>query len=207
MKRRDFLKAAGTFTAGTLVCGCAGNELIGRSRISKKPNMIFIMADDLGYGDLGCFGGKDLLTPCVDRMAAEGIRFTQCYAGHCVCAPSRSVLMTGQHGGHTRVRENKAKKGGWADEITGGKHRLPLFPEDVTIAEVLKKANYATGITGKWGLGEAGSTGEPNKQGFDEWLGYLNQNHAVFYYTDYLWKNGKKFELKGNKDGGKQQYT
>ena len=203
LTRRDFLRTTAV-AAGAAALGVTTSAFAAKKR---KPNMIFIMADDLGYGDLGCYGGKDLLTPCVDRMAAEGIRFTQVYAGHCVCAPSRSVLMTGQHGGHTRVRENKAKKGGWADEVTGGRHRLPLFPEDVTIAEVLKKADYATGITGKWGLGEVGSPGEPNKQGFDEWLGYLNQNHAVYYYTDYLWKDGKKITLEGNKNGKKQQYT
>jgi arylsulfatase A-like enzyme len=115
--------------------------------------------------------------------------------------------MTGQHTGHTRVRENKCNKGGVPDELTGGRGRLPLKDEDVTIAEVLKQAGYVTGMTGKWGLGEAGTSGEPNKQGFDEWFGYLNQNHAVFYYTEYLWRNGQKVPLEGNKDGKKQQYT
>jgi len=165
------------------------------------------MADDLGYADLGCYGQKLIQTPCIDQMAREGMRFTQCYAGACVCAPSRSVLMTGQHTGHTRVRENKCRVGGVRDEITGGGCRLPLKDEDVTVAEVLKQAGYATGITGKWGLGEAATSGVPTRQGFDEWLGYLNQNHAVFYYTDYLWRNEEKMILEGNKDGKRQQYT
>jgi len=172
-----------------------------------RCNIVFIMADDLGYADLGCYGQKLTQTPNVDRMAAEGMRFRQCYAGACVCAPSRSVLMTGQHTGHTRVRENKCSVGGVRDEITGGGCRAALKDEDVTVAEVLKDAGYATGITGKWGLGDPGTTGIPNRQGFDEWLGYLNQNHAVFYYTDYLWHNEEKMILQGNKNGNRRQYT
>jgi len=165
------------------------------------------MADDLGYGDLGCYGQKLTNTPCIDRMAEEGIRFTQCYAGGCVCAPSRSVLMTGRHLGHTRVRENKCKVGGVPDEETGGGCRAPLLLRDVTAAEVLNKAGYATGITGKWGLGDPGTTGIPTRQGFDEWFGYLNQNHAVYYYTDYLWRGRERIILKGNKNGKCKQYT
>jgi len=208
MRRREFLKAAG-FYAGITLAGCTATRMSGGRprRPGKKPNIIFIMADDLGYGDLGCYGQRLIETPNVDQMAMEGMRFTQCYAGGAVCAPSRSVLMTGQHLGHTRVRKNKCRTGGVPDEMTGHGCRPPLLPEDVTVAEVLKSAGYATGITGKWGLGDPGTTGEPNKQGFDEWFGYLNQNHAVFYYTDYLWHNGKKVTLHGNLDGKKQQYT
>ena len=181
--RRGFLKGLGLGAASLTLGGCSG-MLRNGSTAKQKPNIIFIMADDLGYGDLGCYGQQLLQTPSVDQMAIEGMRFSQCYAGACVCAPSRSVLMTGQHLGHTRVRKNKCVTGGAPDEMTGRGCRPPLLPEDVTVAEVLKKAGYVTGMTGKWGLGEAGTTGEPNKQGFDEWFGYLNQNHAVFYYTD-----------------------
>ena len=116
------------------------------ARSSSAPNIIFILADDLGYGDLGCYGQKQIQTPNLDRFAAEGIRFTQCYGGTTVCAPSRSCLMTGQHSGHTRVRGNDA---------------TPLRPEDVTVAELLKKSGYTTGLIGKWGLGLAGTTGTP----------------------------------------------
>lgn len=176
---------------------------------ASRPNLIFIMADDLGCGDLGCYGQKLIQTPRLDRMAAEGTRFTHCYAGAPVCAPARSVLMTGQHTGHTRVRDNSGRVGGAPDEMSdaGERHRIPLLDEDVTVAEVLKKSGYATGITGKWGLGEAGTTGVPNRQGFDEWYGFLNQNHAVFYYTDYLWRDGKKETIEANKNNARQKYT
>lgn len=147
---------------------------------ARKPNIVFIMADDLGYGDLSCYGQKKFATPRLDRMAAEGTRFTQYYAGSTVCAPSRSVLMTGLHTGHTRIRGNA---------------RHPLLPEDVTVAEVLKAAGYATGIMGKWGLGEDGSTGVPNRQGFDEWFGYLNQAHAHRHFTDHLFRNEENVKV------------
>lgn len=148
---------------------------------AEQPNIIFIMADDLGYGDLGCFGQKVIQTPNLDRMAAQGMRFTDCYAGSTVCAPSRCCLMTGLHTGHALVRGNA---------------RLPLRPEDVTVAEVLKQAGYGTAIIGKWGLGEPDSTGIPNRQGFDTWFGYLNQRHAHNYYPSYLWLNEIKAELR-----------
>jgi len=138
------------------------------------PNIIFILADDLGYGDLGCYGQKKIKTPNIDRLAAEGIRFTQCYAGTTVCAPSRSSLMTGQHTGHTRIRGNNA---------------YPLQREDVTAAEVLKKAGYNTGLIGKWGLGLPNTTGTPTKKGFDEFFGFLSQTHAHDYYPTNIWRN------------------
>lgn len=147
------------------------------------------MADDLGQYDLGCCGQKNILTPAVDRMAAEGRMFTQCYTGAAVCAPSRSCLMTGLHTGHTRVRNNSASTGGVPPQ-----GRVPLRDEDLTVAEVLKEAGYATGITGKWGLGEPGTTGVPNKQGFDQWLGFLNQRHAHTYYPEYIWNN-EEFQI------------
>jgi arylsulfatase A-like enzyme len=151
----------------------------------RRPNILFILADDLGYGDLGCYGQARVKTPNLDRLAAEGRRFTQCYAGSTVCAPSRCCLMTGRHTGHARVRGNAL---------------VPLLPEDVTAAEVLKAAGYATGVIGKWGLGEPGTTGLPNRQGFDEWFGYLNQYHAHNYYPEFLWKNEAKYRLDGNEE-------
>jgi arylsulfatase A-like enzyme len=153
---------------------------------APKPNIIFILADDLGYGELGCYGQKIIQTPNLDRLAAEGMRFTQFYAGSTVCAPSRSVLMTGQHLGHTTVRGN-----------AGGRNMeaQSLRPDDVTVARVLKQAGYTTGLIGKWGLGELESTGEPRKHGFDYYFGYLNQTHAHNHFPDFLWRNGEKVSL------------
>lgn len=196
MNRRTFLKTSAAVTVFPLLPSHS------RAACAGKPNVIFIMADDLGYGDLGCYGQKHIKTPNIDKLAAEGSRFTQCYAGSTVCAPSRSVLMTGLHTGHTRVRGNKARRGG-----VGPERRLPLEPEDLTIAEVLKKAGYTTGITGKWGLGEPGTTGVPNRQGFDQWLGYLNQAKAHSYYPPYLWKNETKLPLAANANGRNGQYS
>ncbi len=158
MNRRTFLSTALAAAA--------------RAQATPPPNFLFIMADDLGYGDLGCFGQKKIATPNIDRMATEGMRFTDAYAGCTVCAPSRSVLMTGKHTGHTSVRAN-----------TGG---VPLLPEDVTIAEVLRTVGYNNGCFGKWGLGDVGTTGVPTKQGFDAFFGYLHQVHAHFQYPGYL---------------------
>ncbi|HYE31329.1 MAG TPA: arylsulfatase, partial [Methylomirabilota bacterium] len=150
------------------------------AQAADKPNIIFILADDLGYGDLACYGNKRIKTPNLDRMAQEGMRFTSAYAGSTVCAPSRSALMTGQHTGHTRIRGNA---------------RVPLLPEDVTVAEVLKQNGYKTALVGKWGLGEADTTGVPNEQGFDYFFGYLNQRHAHNYYPTFLWRNKEKVKL------------
>jgi arylsulfatase A-like enzyme len=149
----------------------------------RQPNILFILADDLGYGDLGCYGQKQIQTPNIDRLAVEGMRFTQCYAGSTVCAPSRCALMTGLHTGHGTVRGNAL---------------VPLRPEDLTVAELLHQANYATTLIGKWGLGEPGSTGIPNRKGFDYFFGYLNQVHAHNYYPDFLWRNQEKVPLAGN---------
>lgn len=171
----------------------------------ERPNIIFIMADDLGYGDLGCYGQKLIKTPHIDKLAKEGIRFTQCYAGSTVCAPSRSVLMTGKHTGHTTVRGNRGKGGVLG--LGGVKGRVPLNAEDITVAEVLKQAGYTTGMTGKWGLGEPNTSGLPNRQGFDQWFGYLNQKNAHTYYPPYVWHNEQKVELNGNKKNPKTDYT
>jgi arylsulfatase A-like enzyme len=163
-----------------------------RLKAAGRPNILLILADDLGYGDLGCYGQKRIRTPNLDRLAAEGMRFTQCYAGSPVCAPSRAALLTGQHTGHTRIRGNA---------------EVPLAPEDVTVARVLHGTGYVTGAVGKWGLGLEGTTGHPNRQGFDEWFGYLDQTHAHNYYPAYLWRNERQWPLHGNVGGSKHQYS
>ncbi len=160
----------------------------------EKPNIIFIMADDAGYGDFGCFGSEAIHTPNIDQLAREGMKFTHAYAGATVCAPARSTLMTGQHTGHTTVRDNAGGKQG-VKGLGGASGRVPLNDDDVTIAEVLKTAGYTTGAFGKWGLGEPETTGHPLNQGFDEWFGYLNQRRAHTYYTSHLWSNRSKVEL------------
>jgi arylsulfatase A-like enzyme len=201
LNRRHFLKTAGLGAAAVLA-GCAA------STSTRKPNIIFIMADDLGWGDVGCYGQTKIKTPHIDNLAHEGLRFTNCYAGGAVCAPSRSVLMTGQHLGHTRVRGNGGKVGGVEVTDNGGlQRRVPLEAEDITVAELLKKAGYTTGMTGKWGLGEPGTFGEPNQQGFDDWFGYLNQRRAHTYWPPYLWKNGEKIVLDENKNGRQGAYS
>ncbi len=194
MNRREFLNLAAGGAVAVVIpsSGCESEFARSKGGTARRPNIIFILADDLGYGDLGCYGQDKIRTPNLDRMAAEGMRFTQHYAGSTVCAPSRCALMTGLHTGHCWVRGNK---------------RVPLRPCDVTVAELLKKAGYATGITGKWGLGEPETTGIPNKQGFDQWFGYLNQHNAHFYYQPFLWKNKQLVVLEGNKDGQRRQYT
>lgn len=151
-----------------------------------KPNLILIVADDLGYGDLGCYGQQKILTPHLDRLAAEGIRFTQFYAGSTVCAPSRSVLMTGQHTGHTTVRGNAPANRAAAQSLRA---------EDVTLAEVLRQAGYRTALIGKWGLGVPDGEGHPNRQGFDYFYGFLSQVHAHNHYPDYLWRNAERIAL------------
>ncbi len=180
------------------------NEVVQVSQF-KKPNIIFIMADDLGYADLGCYGQKIIQTPNIDKLAKEGMRFTQTYSGSSVCAPARSVLMTGMHTGHTRVRGNFGLGG--VKGLAGIEGRIPLKEEDITVAEVLKNAGYRTGMIGKWGLGEPNTEGEPNSQGFDEFYGFLNQRRAHSYYPDYVWKNRKKAMLIGNSDGNRKDYT
>lgn len=139
----------------------------------RRPNIILILADDLGYGDLGCYGQTKIKTPSLDRLASEGMRFTDFYAGSTVCAPSRAALMLGKHTGHLNIRGNAAAQA--------------LRPDEVTVARVLQAAGYRTGLIGKWGLGDEGSTGVPSRQGFEEFVGYLNQTHAHDYYTERLW--------------------
>ncbi|MCK4960082.1 MAG: sulfatase-like hydrolase/transferase, partial [Planctomycetes bacterium] len=178
--RRQFLKAAGFATASLLLPGTA---LAAKKNAKKKskPNIIYILADDLGYGDLGCYGQKQILTPNLDQMAADGMKFTDHYSGSTVCAPSRCSLMTGLHTGHCYIRGN-------------GKNNLR--PEDVTVAMTLKDAGYSTALIGKWGNGHEGSTGIPNKKGFDHFFGYLDQHHAHNYYPTFLMRNKKRVPLK-----------
>lgn len=153
-----------------------------------KPNIIYMMADDLGYGDLGCYGQKRIMTPNIDSIARDGIKFTDHYAGYTVCAPSRCVLMTGLHSGHCVVRGNYEiqPEGQW-----------PLPSDTVTVARLVQKAGYATGAFGKWGLGGPGSVGVPQKQGFDRFFGYLCQRQAHNYYPNHLWDNDAKVALDG----------
>ncbi|HRH99037.1 MAG TPA: sulfatase-like hydrolase/transferase, partial [Prosthecobacter sp.] len=142
---------------------------------ARQPNIVFILADDLGPGDLGCYGQKIIKTPNIDRMAAEGMKFTQHYSGNAVCAPSRCVLMTGLHPGHAFIRNNRQADDAKGIKVVGKPEREGQFPipsETVTVAEVFKSAGYSTGGFGKWGLGGPTSSGAPLKQGFDRWFGY-----------------------------------
>ncbi|HTO04155.1 MAG TPA: arylsulfatase [Opitutus sp.] len=167
-------------------CGVLSLVSVTAATPGRPPNILLIVADDLGYGELGSYGQQRIATPELDRLASEGMRFTQFYAGSAVCAPSRSVLMTGKHVGHTTVRGNSP---------------VPNFPgqqlqsSDVTTAALLKRAGYRTGLIGKWGLGDGASSGAPWKQGFDEFFGFLSQTHAHNHFPDHLWRNDQKVRL------------
>jgi arylsulfatase A-like enzyme len=176
MDRREFLKAT---TAGAVSLAA------GAAEAAARPNIIFILADDLGYGDLGCYGQQRIKTPNLDRLAAEGIRFTQAYSGATVCAPSRCCLMTGKHGGHATVRGNKRPEVG-------------LRPDEATLPALLKKAGYRTALSGKWGLGGPSTRSMPNQRGFDEFFGYLDQLHAHNSYPEHLWQNEEEVFLTEN---------
>lgn len=164
----------------------------------KPPNIIYILADDLGYGDLSCYGQKLFDTPNIDKLAASGMLFTQHYSGSTVCAPSRSSLMTGLHTGHTFIRGNKEVK---------PEGQFPLADSVITLPEILKSKGYVTGAFGKWGLGYPSSEGDPLNQGFDVFFGYNCQRLAHNYYPFYLWDNDKKFELVGNTEKNETQYA
>lgn len=163
------------FTQASLQITHAGDQ--------EKPNVVYILADDLGFGDLSCYGQKKFKTPHIDRLAELGMKFTNHYSGSTVSAPSRSSLMTGEHTGHTPIRGNK---------------KLPLPAQSVTVAELFKAAGYTTGQFGKWGLGEPGTVGEPNNQGFDTFYGFTDQSKAHRYYPDHVIDNGKEVPLPGN---------
>lgn len=158
------------------------------TQAQSRPNIIYIYADDLGYGELGSYGQKKIKTPNLDRMAKEGIRFTQHYTSTPVCAPARCMLLTGRHGGHSYIRGNY-ELGGFTDDTEGG--QMPLPEGTVTIGHMLKNAGYTTAAIGKWGLGMSNNTGNPNAQGFDYFYGYLDQKQAHNYYPTHLWENGK----------------
>lgn len=159
---------------------------------TKAPNIIFILADDLGVGDIGCYGQQKIQTPNIDALAAQGMRYTHFYAGTAVCAPSRASMMTGMHTGHTPIRGNRGFK---------PEGQFPLPDSSLTIASVLRDRGYLTADFGKWGLGYPGSTGEPLKKGFSVFYGYNCQTEAHNYYPDHLWQNDKRVELTGNKTG------
>lgn len=188
--RRTLLKSLGV-GAASIALPSASSAI---ARTLDKPNIVFIIVDDLGPFDLGCYGGNKhkIRTPNIDRMAAEGMRFTQAYSGCTVCAPARSTLMTGKHMGHTTVRGN-----------TGG---ISLNADDITVADVLRKAGYATGGFGKWGIADVGTPGVPEEHGFDVFFGYYHQIHAHNYWTDYLWRNSEKVPMTG-KRGSMERYT
>jgi arylsulfatase A-like enzyme len=162
---------------------------------AEKPNIIFILADDLAQGDLGCYGQQKIKTPHLDRLAAEGTRFTQAYSGTTVCAPSRTSVITGLDMGHSPVRANR--------EIAKGQGQMPLPEKTVTVAQLLKQQGYATACMGKWGMGMFDTTGSPLKKGFDHFYGYNCQRHAHSYFPEYLYENDKRFELPENKEGKK----
>jgi arylsulfatase A len=192
--RRDFLKSAGAMGISLLP---AGRWAMSAQPSARKPNIVFILGDDLGYAELGCCGQEKIRTPNIDRLAGEGIRFTQNYSGSPVCAPSRCVLLTGLHSGHAFIRDNREIK---------PEGQLPLPAGTVTLAKLLKEEGYATAAVGKWGLGFPGSEGVPNKQGFDLFFGYNCQRQAHNYYPKTLWRNEGMITLEGNDAGltGKQ---
>ena len=179
MDRREFL-------------GLSAAAALAGQQPARRPNIVLILADDLGYGDVGCYGQKDIATPNIDRLANEGVRFTSAYSGGTVCAPSRCCLFTGLHTGHARMRANQT---------------IYLEPEDITVSQVLKKAGYRTGVVGKWSLGELGTAGYPLRKGFDEWFGFFSQTHAHNYYPEHLLHNDRALLMKGNTGTQKKDYV
>jgi arylsulfatase A len=188
--RRDFLKTAVRSGVGAAALSLAGASACRSAR--KKPNIVLILADDLGYSQLGCYGETKIRTPHIDRLAAEGTRFTQAYSGSPVCAPSRCVLLTGLHTGHAHIRDNREIEPEGQGPLPAGTPTLP---------RLLRDAGYATGIVGKWGLGYPGSPGAPLEQGFDLFFGYNCQRKAHNHYPPELWRNTARVPLEGN-DGG-----
>lgn len=192
---RQHLLHTATARALLLFAAVASQVFIARAfgdESATHPNIIFIMADDLGYGDLGCYGQTLIRTPNIDRLAANGLRFTQAYAGGPVCAATRAGLMTGLHNGHAPARDNVPHYASY------------LQDSDRTLAEVLKAAGYRTGGVGKWSLGDAGTVGRATNQGFDTWFGYLNQDHAHHYFTEYLDDDEGRLDLHGNGESHKR---
>ena len=183
--RRQFLAS---LAVTALATSASPQFTLAQAPPAPRPNVIFILADDLGYNDIEPFGASVVKTPSLSRLAAEGMRFTQSYCGTSVCAPSRCILMTGLHSGHAHIRANRA---------TPPEGQEPLPEGTFTLPRMLQSAGYATAAFGKWGLGGPGSTGEPNRQGFDHFFGYVCQSKAHEYYPAYLWRNTDKVELDG----------
>ncbi|MGE3175080.1 MAG: arylsulfatase [Planctomycetota bacterium] len=182
-----------TATAGLLLLASTGPAAAQAGPVpSRPPNIVYILADDLGYGELGCYGQQRIRTTNLDRLAAQGMRFTQHYSGAPVCAPSRCVLMTGRHSGHATIRDNQEHR---------PEGQAPIAAADVTIAEVLRGHGYRSGAFGKWGLGFPGGEGDPLRQGFDRFFGYNCQRQAHNFYPRYLWSDDRKVELEGNDRG------
>jgi len=185
-------------TGVVLALAAMGCAMPAAAAAEGPPNIVYILADDLGYAELGCYGQEKINTPNLDRLARQGMRFTQHYCGNAVCAPSRCVLMTGKHPGHAYIRSNRQAK---LPADVKEKYRMqfagqePIPDAEVTIAEILKQQGYATAAVGKWGLGHFGTSGDPNRQGFDLFFGYNCQAHAHSYYPAYLWQNGRKVML------------
>ena len=178
-----------------LLAATAVRQQTAPPRSSALPNFVVVLADDLGYGDIGVNGQQRIRTPRIDRIAAEGLRFTQFYSGSTVCAPSRGTFLTGRHTGHAYVRDNH-ELGGFLDEEERG--QLPLPADHPTVARWLKARGYSTAVVGKWGLGGPGSSGVPTKQGFDFFFGYLDQKQAHNYYPTHLWRNEERFPLRNS---------
>lgn len=187
---KDMIHAARflMFLSATFLFACKSSDRNPGSEAGMRPNIIYIYADDLGYGEIGPNGQEKIRTPNLDKMAKEGMRFTQHYTSTPVCAPARCALLTGKHTGHTYIRGNR-ERGQFADAEEGG--QWPLPEGTVTIGTLLKKADYVTGAIGKWGLGMTGNSGHPNKQGFDYFYGYLDQKQAHNYFPTHLWENTK----------------
>lgn len=197
IKNNLFLVGAFSLALIIFFSGCSqGKQTENQESTVRKPNIIFILADDLGYGDLGFLGQEYIETPNIDKLASEGMFFTDHYAGATVCAPSRSAFMTGLHTGHTPIRGNR--------EIQP-EGQFPMPDSIPSIATVLNKAGYKTGAFGKWGLGFIGTTGDPNQQGFDKFYGYNCQRFAHRYYPDHIWDNDNEIKLEGN--GWKEKTT
>jgi arylsulfatase A len=185
MDRRRFMQTLSAVGAASLCPPVSNGE-------TRQPNIVLIVADDLGYGELGSYGQQKIKTPHLDQLAEEGMRFTQFYSGQAVCAPSRCVLMTGKHTGHAHIRTNKEAQ---------PEGQEPIPAETWTMAKMLKQRGYATAAIGKWGLGAPGSSGDPNLQGFDLFFGYNCQRHAHNYYPRYLYRNAERILLPGNDRG------
>lgn len=191
MKKQLFICLPGMLAAGFTACSSSPEK--------EKPfNVIYILADDLGYGDIGCYGQQKIRTPHLDRMASEGMMFTQHYAGCTVSAPSRCALMTGLHTGHTQIRGNREIK---------PEGQQPMHADTYTLGRLMQSAGYTTGLFGKWGLGHPGSASVPNRMGFDTFFGYNCQRQAHSYYPDHLWHNEERIAYPENNNYGRKTYS